>query len=391
VQIRFVSRQGTNNYHGSVYEYFRRDFLNANTWFNNRDLPPEPATGKAPRAKLKFDNYGFRFGGPIRIPGIFDGATGFFFVNYEEVRQPADVSRQRTILSPSAQQGSSGLQRGGGGAGGQPCFQLAGGNGQTATHGSHHREAAERTSAARRQGGIADLNDPLVQRLSYQGGFSNITRYPQRADRHAAHRNKHRVTATYTLNKLLLRSDTLNNRMSPSRLPIHACRTRSGSRTRGHCVRADVEPRQQPALLRATAEPPCLDRDHSGAVSGSWRTREDGTQHQRRLLRHRAALMNPSGGIAPSAAPGEPADITSVRRPRSRHAASTGCGSHKPQLRRRVQPGRRLVQSHEPGARIDFGINNSDPPSRCSTPPTSREPRHGPRQRAGLYAILTGA
>src|SRR5207248_1525364 len=50
IQIRFVSRQGTNDYHGSVYEYFRRDSLNANTWFNNRDLPPDPATGKAPRA-----------------------------------------------------------------------------------------------------------------------------------------------------------------------------------------------------------------------------------------------------------------------------------------------------------------------------------------------------
>src|SRR5258706_1290090 len=106
VQIRFVSRQGTNDYHGSVYEYFRRDSLNANTWFNNRDLPPDPATGKAPRAKLKFDNYGVRFGGPIRIPHLFDGRNkAFFFVNYEEVRQPADVSRQRIILSPSAQQG----------------------------------------------------------------------------------------------------------------------------------------------------------------------------------------------------------------------------------------------------------------------------------------------
>ena len=62
VQIRFISRQGTNEYHGSIYEYLKRDALNANTWFNNRDLPPDPKTGKAPQAKLKFDNYGGAWG-----------------------------------------------------------------------------------------------------------------------------------------------------------------------------------------------------------------------------------------------------------------------------------------------------------------------------------------
>src|SRR5262245_59157360 len=66
-QVSFTTRRGTNEYTGSVYEYFRRDWLNANTWFNNRDLW-DPATGKAPQAKLRFDNPGFRFGGPIKIP-----------------------------------------------------------------------------------------------------------------------------------------------------------------------------------------------------------------------------------------------------------------------------------------------------------------------------------
>src|SRR5438105_10650272 len=46
VQIKFVTKSGTNNWIGTAYEYFRHAWLNANTSFNNRDLPPDPATGK---------------------------------------------------------------------------------------------------------------------------------------------------------------------------------------------------------------------------------------------------------------------------------------------------------------------------------------------------------
>ena len=51
-QIKFVTRSGTNQLTGSAYEYYRNDKLNANTWFNNRDLPPDPATGNAPKAQI---------------------------------------------------------------------------------------------------------------------------------------------------------------------------------------------------------------------------------------------------------------------------------------------------------------------------------------------------
>src|SRR5438876_1358328 len=52
VQIKFVTKMGTNEWRGTAYEYYRNDKLNANTWFNNRDLPPDPATGKTPKARL---------------------------------------------------------------------------------------------------------------------------------------------------------------------------------------------------------------------------------------------------------------------------------------------------------------------------------------------------
>src|SRR5262245_47193713 len=211
VQIRFVSRQGTNEYHGSAYEYFRRDWLNANTWFNNRDLPPDPATGKAPQAKLKFDNYGFRVGGPIRIPGVFDGRNkAHFFVNYEEIRTPSDVTRSRFLLSEPAQ---AGVFRYSTAAGVQSVnlLQLASANGQLATTDPTVTKLLADIRAAARTGGIAAQTDPNVDRLTYQSQFSGVTKFPTvRLDFQLT--QKHLLTLNGTMNNLLSDPDTLNGR-----------------------------------------------------------------------------------------------------------------------------------------------------------------------------------
>ena len=121
VQIKFTTHAGTNSFTGSAYEYYRSDKLNANTWFNNRNGVAKP--------KLKQNQFGGRFGGPIVIPGLYDGHNkAFFFVNYEEVRQPSDTTRNRTILNPAAQ---SGVYSYPGGA--INVLALAAANGQLAT------------------------------------------------------------------------------------------------------------------------------------------------------------------------------------------------------------------------------------------------------------------
>src|SRR5262245_36108871 len=83
VQIKFVTKSGTNSWTGTAYEYFRHDWWNANDWFRNRDLPPDPATGKAPKNKLRQYQHGVAQGGPIK-PN-----KAFFFFNYEEQRSPS--------------------------------------------------------------------------------------------------------------------------------------------------------------------------------------------------------------------------------------------------------------------------------------------------------------
>jgi outer membrane receptor protein involved in Fe transport len=78
--INGISRSGTNQYHGSVYEYIRNEAFNANSYTNNLN--------GLPRAAFKRNEYGIAIGGPILIPRLYDGHDKtFFFFNFEGVRQ----------------------------------------------------------------------------------------------------------------------------------------------------------------------------------------------------------------------------------------------------------------------------------------------------------------
>ena len=211
-QVSFTTRRGTNKFHGSIYEYYRRDRLNANTWFNNRDLPRDPVTGKPPKAKLKFDTPGFRLGGPIRIPGLFDGRDkAHFFINYEEQRTPSDVTRNRNILSAQAQSGvfryntATGVRE-------INLLQLAAANGQTSSVDPIIAKLLQDIrSAATSGGGIAPLTDPNMEVFTFQNPANGLTRYPTaRLDFQIT--PKHLLTASFTMNKLLSDPDTLNGR-----------------------------------------------------------------------------------------------------------------------------------------------------------------------------------
>lgn len=67
-------KSGTNSYHGSVFEFFRNDLLNANQWQNKLQTP------YIPRAKMRWNQFGAAVGGPIVRNKLF------FFVDYEGER-----------------------------------------------------------------------------------------------------------------------------------------------------------------------------------------------------------------------------------------------------------------------------------------------------------------
>jgi hypothetical protein len=98
VQIAFTTRSGTNTLNSSVYHYFRHPSLNSNYYFNK--------INGLDRNDVILHNYGGRVGGPITIPGLFDGRDkAFFFFNMDLFYQPTEATRQRTIFSPEAQRG----------------------------------------------------------------------------------------------------------------------------------------------------------------------------------------------------------------------------------------------------------------------------------------------
>jgi hypothetical protein len=98
VQIKFITRSGSNKTTGSAYEYLRDSVLNSNSWANKfRNLP---------KNEINWNQFGFRQGGPIVIPGLYDGHNkAFYFVNYEEFRLPITSATTRQLLTPEAQRG----------------------------------------------------------------------------------------------------------------------------------------------------------------------------------------------------------------------------------------------------------------------------------------------
>jgi hypothetical protein len=79
-QISIVTRSGTNAFHGTLFEYFRNDVLDANDWFNGYTNNPP-----LPKAEERQNDFGGTFGGPVLRDRTF------FFFSYEglRLRQPA--------------------------------------------------------------------------------------------------------------------------------------------------------------------------------------------------------------------------------------------------------------------------------------------------------------
>jgi Carboxypeptidase regulatory-like domain len=90
--LNFTMKSGTNQYHGSAYEYFVNSALNAGLPFSancnvENNCPTNPNSGHIKNV-VKRNDYGFTLGGPVRIPKVYNGKDKtFFFFNFEQFRQ----------------------------------------------------------------------------------------------------------------------------------------------------------------------------------------------------------------------------------------------------------------------------------------------------------------
>jgi hypothetical protein len=84
--IAVVTKSGTNEFHGDIYEYFRNDALNANGFFQNE-------LGQK-RSTLRQNQYGFTLGGPIQKDKMF------FFGSYQGTKQINGIASSSTVILP---------------------------------------------------------------------------------------------------------------------------------------------------------------------------------------------------------------------------------------------------------------------------------------------------
>lgn len=89
-QIRMVPKSGSSQFHGSAYEYFRNNALNANLWKNN--------FSGVPRGAFRYNQFGWNLNGPVFFPGFNKNRDKLFFlVGQEWVKyNHADIANQKT-------------------------------------------------------------------------------------------------------------------------------------------------------------------------------------------------------------------------------------------------------------------------------------------------------
>ena len=102
-QIRLVTPRGTKDFHGALFAYNRNSEFAANTFFANKSGLVRPFRNR--------NQFGGKVSGPMWLPGIGEGTPifhkdkGFFFFNYEGIRDPLSGRFNRTILTPLARGG----------------------------------------------------------------------------------------------------------------------------------------------------------------------------------------------------------------------------------------------------------------------------------------------
>lgn len=97
-QISVVTRAGTSQFHGSLYEFIRNDDFNANNFINNANKV-NVVDGKARVPPLRWNDFGGTIGGPVYIPGHYnkDRNKTFFFFSEEARRIITYSTFQPTI------------------------------------------------------------------------------------------------------------------------------------------------------------------------------------------------------------------------------------------------------------------------------------------------------
>jgi hypothetical protein len=112
--INIATRGGTNQIHGTLFEFNRNNIFNANSVNNIR--------AGVPRSIVRYNQFGGSVGGPVVIPHVYHGQSKtFFFVSEQSTRQPSGQTPTFSVPTAAMRQGNfTGFTNGAGNAVGQP-------------------------------------------------------------------------------------------------------------------------------------------------------------------------------------------------------------------------------------------------------------------------------
>ena len=103
--INVVTKSGTSAFHGDVYEFFRNDALDANTYFNDLNGVPKPSFGR--------NQFGGSAGGPLYIPHLYpQKEKTFVFGLYEGLRLSTPVNQTFSVPTAAFRAGDFSAQLG---------------------------------------------------------------------------------------------------------------------------------------------------------------------------------------------------------------------------------------------------------------------------------------
>jgi hypothetical protein len=99
--VSIITKSGGQQFHGSAFDFFRNDALDANYYFNKNNLP-----APLPRAPLKRNQFGGTYGGPVGRSGKALSQRLFFFVGYQGERQIQGIPQHSVTFTPQELNGN---------------------------------------------------------------------------------------------------------------------------------------------------------------------------------------------------------------------------------------------------------------------------------------------
>ena len=106
--INYTMKSGTNQYHGGAFDYFVNEALNAGTPFTDAGLTNSTKDNQLVRNRLRHNDFGGTFGGPVDLGKLYNGKNKtFFFFSYEQyANNTLTTNGLGTVPTPAYLQGN---------------------------------------------------------------------------------------------------------------------------------------------------------------------------------------------------------------------------------------------------------------------------------------------